>query len=421
MRGVIINKGTIGAAVNDNADAISGLLVNGPSVAAAEGVIGFANGDVLEITSLKDAELLGIDEAYDTDNDVRVFRHISEFYRMAGEGTYLFVLVAPEASDMATMLNTNGQSLVAGANGQIRRLAVAYNPDDLYAPTVVDGMEEVVRNAIPAAQTLHDWSWETDRPLNIFIEGRGIADSVAGVLDLKDIQVDGITIPYTNVSVCIAQDFGYAETLVGDAQKFADVGTMLGVSASISVNQSIGEVESLDLSDAPKGKWLVAGLSSHKKITEVEADLSTFDQYGYVFAISYTGISGYRFNNDHVCAAEIVDQDGYMNENTIALGLTYAKAARRLRTALLPKVKTVVPVDASTGLLPVGIRKYFEGIGDSEFAAMVTAGEISGGETKVDPNSNLLTGDKVLKVSFTVVPTGTINEIQGSINLKTSL
>ena len=191
--------------------------------------------------------------------------------------------------------------------------------------------------------------------------------------------------------------------------------------ARIAVNQNIGEVETLDLSDAKKLKWLTAGLSNHVKMTAAEADLSQYDDKGYVFAMSYTGITGYRWNNDHVCAPEIVDEDGFLNENTIALGLTMGKAARELRKRLLPKVKTVVPVDTETGRLSTGMVKYFEGIGNGAFDGMAGRGEISGGETIVDPTSDLLIGDKELKVSFIVVPTGTIGEIAGTINLKTSL
>jgi len=52
---------------------------------------------------------------------------------------------------------------------------------------------------------------------------------------------------------------------------------------------------------------------------------------------------------------------------------------------------------------------------------MKADGEISEGKTTIDPNSNLLTGDKALIASFELVPYGTINKIKGSINLKNNL
>ncbi|MBI9063280.1 MAG: hypothetical protein JEZ14_14965 [Marinilabiliaceae bacterium] len=421
MRGISINKGAVGPNANLQGDSISGLLVNGPGVAATAGVSGVVHGTLYPLEKVKDAEDLGIDAAYDTANAVRIHRHITEFYRRAGEGTKLYLVVGTEASTMDDLMTNYAPAMVAESNGEIRRLAVAYNPPAAYSPTYVDGLEEVVREAISSAQNLHNWSWETDRPLNIFVEGRGINGSVASMLDLRNITTGAVVLQATNVSVCIGQDWDYAETLSGQARNFADVGTMLGTSARISVNQNIGEVETLDISSAPQKIWVTAGLSNHSKITAVEADLSTYDNKGYIFGMSYTGISGYRWNNDHVCAPAVADANGFMNESCIAYGLTLGKAARSLRNQLLPKVKTVVPVDTKTGLLSTGMIKYFEGIGNAAFDNLAGRGEISGGKTYVDPTSDLLTGDKALKVSFIVVPTGTIGEIKGTINLKTSL
>lgn len=420
MRGVIINKGTTGANV-DNNDGTSGLLVNGVAVTATESVVGVVLGQGYKLTKVQDAIDFGIDEAYDTTNNVRVFRHISEFYRMSGEGTVLYLMVCAQTKTPAMMIADHGHSLIAFADGEIRYLAIGYNPATGYTATSVDGMETAIREAIDDCQALHDWTWETDRPCNIIIEGRGMNGLAASMLNLRDIDVSGNVMPYGNVTVCVGQDWDYAETLTGFAQKFADIGTLLGCRAYLPVNRNVGEVETMDITNTKKAKWLVAGLSNHTKIADMESSLATLDEKGYVFAISYTGITGFRWNNDHVCSPEVVDADGYMNESTMAYGATLGKAARKLRTKLLPKVKTTVPVDTSTGLLPTGIVKYFEGLGDSALADMIAAGEISGGKTSVDATSNLLSGDKTLKVSFVIVPTGTINEIVGTINLKSSL
>lgn len=420
MRGVIINKGTTGANI-ENLDGCSGLLLNGVAVAASEGILGVVLGDTYQLEKVKDAEDLGINAAYDTTNNVRVYRHITEFYRMAGEGTKLYICVCAQTKTPAVMMTDHAHNMISEANGEIRYLAIGYNPAVGYTATYVDGLETAVREAIDDAQLLADWAWDTDRPLHVLIEGRGINGSAVSMISLKEIEVLNALQYYTNVSVCIGQDWDFAESLTGHGRNFADVGTLLGSRAKLPCNRNIGEVETMDISNAKKLIWVNAGLSNHTKIANVEADLATLDEKGYIFGISYTGISGYRWNNDHVCAAEVVDADGFMNESTIAYGATLGKAARLLRQKLLPKVKTTVPVDTATGLLPTGMVKYFEGIGNSALADMIAAGEISGGATTVDASSNLLSGDKVLKVSFVIVPTGTINEIVGTINLKNSL
>lgn len=419
-RGFELNKGAVGSSASD-VDNICGLLVNGPAVAVSEGITGVVNGTVYPLTKVKDAEALGITQAYDTANDVRIYRHISEFYRMAGEGTTLYLLVAPVAKTMKETIEAYGQALIIASKGSIYYVAVAYNPAAAYVPTYVDGLEEVVRESLAPAQALHDWSWNTDRPVNVFIEGRGINATGAAALDLRNILDGAAALVGTHVSVCIGQDYAYAETLVGVSQKYADVGTMLGTKALIGVNRSIGEVESLDISSATKRRWLSAGLSNHKTVEEVDADLSDYDSKGYVFALAYTGISGYRWNGDPVCAPVLVDDDGYISVSTIGQGASLNKAARLLRKKLLPKVKSTVPIDSATGLLPTGIVKYFEGLGNEAFSNMANAGEISDGKTIVDPNSQLLSGDKALLVSFELVPTATIEKIKGTITLKTTL
>ena len=63
---------------------------------------------------------------------------------------------------------------------------------------------------------------------------------------------------------------------------------------------------------------------------------------------------------------------------------------------------------------------YYNAIGDQFFQRLVASGLISQGKTTVDPDSDLL-GAKKLNVQFSVVPTGTINELVGTINLKTTL
>lgn len=421
IRGFELSKGTVGASTSDLQDNICGLLVNGPEVAASEGISGVVNGTVYPLTKVKDAEALGIDAAYDTTNDVRVYRHITEFYRMAGEGTKLFICVAPAAKTMKEIIEGYGQALIIAASGAIFYVAVAYNPAAGYVATYLDGIEEDVREAIAPAQALHDWSWDTDRPVNLFLEGRGLNAAGAAALDLRNITEGAAALNATHVSLCIGQDWNYADALVGAGQKFADVGTLLGTKALIGVNRSVGEVESLDISSATKARWLKAGLSNHKTTEEMDADLSDFDTKGYIFGMAYTGISGYRFNGDPVCSPILVDDDGYISVSTIGQGASLNKAARLLRKKLLPKVKSTVPVDSSTGLLPTGVVKYFEGLGDQALNSMVNAAELSDGKTIVDPSSQLLSGDKALNVSFEIVPTATIEKIRGTINLKTTL
>jgi len=427
LRGVIINKGLVGANV-ENLDGCSALMLNAPTiVAVVGGVTGIVQGTVYLFQKLADAEAAGITADYDSTNSVRVHRHISEFFRMAGDGTKLYFMACLETKDMAAMLDDHGHALIDGGKGEIRYLAVGYNPQVAYTPVYVNGLEEVVADAIPAAQTMADWSFDNDKPLNVLLEGRGIDGTAAAIQDLSAIAVETVVQEYNNVSVCIGQDYDYADALTGVHKEMADVGTLLGTRAAIQVNWNIGEVgeegdaDNLDISDSKKLVWLTAGLSDHTKIINRGDDLQTLNDKRFIFAVSYTGVSGYRWNDDHVCASVVIDADGNMNIHTIALGATVNKLARLVRQKLLPKVKSTVPLDTETGKLPTGMVKYFEGIANEAFIEMLAAGEISGGTPKVDPDSDLLSGNKQLSVTFNMVPTGVVGQISATINIKKSL
>lgn len=420
LKGVDIRRGTLGTNVAGDNDSICGLLASGVAVSAAGDVLGIALGQTIVLHSAKEAKSYGLDEQYDTTNKVRVYRHISEFFRMAGDGKTLYVMLySGKPSDA---LGTNyGKKLIADANGEIRCLAVAYSPAE--EGTAVDGMDGDVLAAIAEAQRFYDWTYEGFRPCQVILEGRGLAaNSAAAAKNLRDLRdADDNVISAYKVSVCIGQDYRYADGLDAVGKKMADVGTMLGCVAAKQVNENIGEVATGNLTDAIKGVWTKAGLSNHKTIAEMDEELEALDDKGYIFAISYAGYAGLYFNNDYTCTPVVQDEEGYFNEYTISYGRVHDKAVRDLRTKLLPKVKSTQPVDSKTGKLPKAIVTYYEKLGDEVFDSMAGKGLISDGKTTVDEESNLLISPRVLKVSFVVVPTGQIDEIKGTINLKTSI
>jgi len=426
IKGVIVKKGTVGANVENN-DGVSGFMSNAPAIAPATGIIGITLATTYLFKSVKEAEDHGINAAYDTDNDVHVYRHITEFFRMAGEGNKLYFMACDPAKDMATMLADHGEDFLVNADSEIRYLMINYNVPDAYAPTPVNGLEPIVSAAIPAAQTLATWAFDNNRPCNVFIEGRGISGLVTALQDLRDIKVGEIVQENENVSLIVGQDYTYADSLTGQHQKIADIGTFTGTKARILVSANPGEVgdegdeNNLDISDAAQQIWLVAGLSDHTKLVDREADLQQLNDKGYIFGLSYVGITGYRWNDDPTCTPIKIDAKSNMNAHTIGLGATQNKLARLVRTALLPVVKSTVPVDTTTGKLTPGMVKYFEGIANGPFFQMQGNGEISGGEAKVDPDSDLLAGDKNLIVAFNYVPTGQVGQVTGTINIKKTL
>ena len=422
LKGVNIQRGTIGASVNGNRDSIVGLLATGVAVAAdeANGISGIALGQTVKLTSLTDAEAYGINEAYDSTNSLSVFRHISEFYRMFPNGTLYLMLYSGNME--AAFAEEFAKKLIVDANGEIRILGIANTPST-GETAYLNGFPEDVFGSIQLAQQLYDWAFSAFRPCQVILEGRDFnATNAAAAQDLRNITISNQVLEAFKVSVCIAQDWKYADGLDAIRKKMADLGTMLGSIAKKAVNENIGEVEGGNLVDVTNNKWLVAGLSNHQTVAGWDSQLEALDSKGYVFAISYTGIAGYYWNNDHTCTPIKKDKDGYFNEYTISYGRTHDKAVRDLRTCLLPKVKSTQPVDPNTGKLPQALVTYFERLADDDvFNTMAAEGLITAGKTTVDPNSDLLISPRELKVSFVLVPTGQIDEIKGTINLKTSI
>ncbi len=413
-KGVTIKKGRPGVSVLGGASSTSGLIMNGVAVADK-----IALGEVKELYSPEDAEALGLDADYDALNKVRVFYHIKEFFRMAGKGRKLYIMLVAQSvtlTDMATdAAGAIAKKLVIDANGECYQLGLVRNPDEEYEATLLNGLDADVLTAIPAAQALHDWTFETDRPCNIILEGREFNGTAAAAQNLREIE----NVSATNVSVIIGQDYDYAETQDAIGKKHAAVGTALGCLSAINVNQNIGETATMNIMDANRGIFVNPGLSSHQLARDVESSWDTLDAKGYIFCHSYSGYPGIYWNDDHTCTPIVLDSDDNFNEYKISYGRTMGMAARRLKLKYMPKVKSVQKLDPATGKLPSGSIMYLERLGDEVFEEM--ADLISGGKTYVDPDSNLSVSPKILNISFTVVPDGTIEQIAGAINLKTQL
>ena len=406
LRGVSIKEGRIGGNVAGDSREF-GIICNG--IAVPEKLqLGVAH----ELRRPSDAEALGIDEDYDTTNDVRVFRHISEFYRRTGEGRKLHIMLVGQPKTPTEMIS-DAKRLAVAAGGNISDMAFAYNPATGYSDTVVDGLNGDVKAAIPELQAFADWCDERDMPLHTILEGRGISDSLSAMANLREFPIGDAILEGSKVTVVIGQDWNYAETLSDVGKKFADVGTFLGVVASQAWNRNPGEVETQNLTNATLGIFTVGGLSNHKPYSEVFDSLETLNDKGYVFPIRYTGVSGYWWNDGHTCIPIVNDAAGNMNQHTIYYSHTIDESKRALRQAYLPEVKK--PVELEDGKLPAAMVGYYDSIGNLTFGRM--GNRISEGRAYTDPDSDLLI-KKVLNVRFGVIPTGCVNEIIGDINLK---
>lgn len=106
---VKIKKGKVGANKLNNDRRVSAIIVGSPVIPT------LAFKETVTLFGLYDAELKGITADFDKTNNVNVYRHVREFYRMAGEGIPLNIMVVAQTETM--------QSIVQDANGDmIKRL-----------------------------------------------------------------------------------------------------------------------------------------------------------------------------------------------------------------------------------------------------------------------------------------------------------
>lgn len=423
LKGTNIAKGQTGPNISGEPFKISGLLTTGIAVADK-----LTLGAVYTLNSEKDCAALGLDKDYDVDNNVVVYEHIEEYFRMArktlprNRAPKLYLMVADQDTvmidDLVDVANAQyAKKLITEADGEIHNLMVGFNPAAGYVETVTDGINTDVRAAIVKAQALHEWAAESSRPVQIYLEGRAYDGDQVAALDLRAIpgNPSGI-LEADKVSIVIAQDYGFAETLSGLAQLHAAIGTFGGTMAACDLNQHPGEVETFNITDELAGKWLVAGLSSHEKVKDIEATLETLTAKGYIFADTYVDVSGYRWNDDATCTPIIVDSEGNMNQHTISYGRPFDYARRLLNKALLTQVKKVKPVN-SNGKMPTGVIKDLDGLGKDVFDDMVAEGWISSGEMFTDPDSDILVAKQV-DAEFYIIPYGNIGFINGTLNLR---
>lgn len=418
--GVIIERQQPGPSVIPEGTNVSAILAAVPIVPEK-----LANGKVLTVYNMSDVEnkeVLGITKEYDTTNKCTLHRQIEEFFRMAGEGTKLYIM-AVAATDIAIKdLFTNeiyAKKLLQNTTGDVRQISVLYQPATGYTPTMLDGMSADVLEAIPVAQAFANWCYEKHRPIHIFLEGRdygGIAATVQNLREIADVEAG-------NVSVITYQDYGYAEKIGGNAKFYADAGNALGIVAKAAVSQNIAEVESFNIRDVGNDRYKTVGLSSHHTIEDKESDLDTLDAKGFIIAITYADYKGVYLNDDHTCIKEVKDKNGNLNEAYINRSRTLGEAIRVLYKSLIPEVKKRYDTDPKTGKLTQASIVYLKQLGEDALQENLTAYKnIMGASITIDPNSDLFTGERALKItSIRIAAVGNIGIIKGNINLTTKL
>lgn len=365
------------------ADGVAGLVVSG---AAASGL---ALDTPAQIFGTTDAQDLGINESFDSDNSTDAYRQIKDFYKMAGEGAELWIMIVAPATTMAQLCDKDRSSadaattLLDAANGAIRMLGITRNPGS--TGSHLSGLDPDVEAAVINAQILADSYADAQKPVRVMVEGRELIGAFTGVVDFSDSDYNRVAV----IGVGLGADSAAAA-----------VGLALGRAASLPVQRKISRVRNGDLGLTEA--FLTNGASID---TVSESDLGELHDKGIIVPRTFSGLNGFYFSGDQTATRTSDDFSSFARGRVIdkALVLSYQ--------TLVQEIDDDIALAAGGQLPPVVIKSYKANV-DSVFnAQMVSQGEASSAELIIDANQNILSSDQVT-ASVSIVPTGYSSTIQ---------
>lgn len=390
LQGVIVNKlqGQLGLA-NAGADNHFAMIFPGlPSGVVASAINNDGAGVVLK--SVLDAEELGINQAYDTNNSVVLYRETAEFFRLAPEGT-LYLFNSDTAADVRDFLLKNPDIKGYAIGG-------VWNDE---SPNLVSTLES-----------------QSDLVSELAAQNRLIDFAVVCLDGLDAFTENLFTQTAPNVSVCVACQYDDGKV---------SMGSLLGMLAVRKVNENLGSVnienkpfakrgsENYSLTDALLGKWTDAFLTDGRAVRDLsDSGLNAITSKGYILAASYQGYPGFYFENSYT-AIERTSDFAYIENNRV-----WNKAARIIRATLLPHVKSNVKKDPTTGFIATTTVSRWEQLSKKALELMVIEEECSGFDVKINPNQ-VVSSTTSVKVGAVVVLNGIAHSFEVNLGLTNNL
>ena len=352
--------------------------------------------------------------------------HISEYFRMQPEGKlFVGIYTTPSGAYDGT-----GISLLQNyANGEIRQMGIF-----LQSEVITSGAITLTQEILTTLETAH-------KPMNVLMH---IDCTGKTLITLSDLSL----LTAGRVSVNIGSDgnwhqLAYVNTksyLIGDkvihsnksyiakapttgnspfdttkwvmidyclniicGYTISTLGNQLGLISYSSVHENEGWVQKYNIAsgntlDVPA---FVTGDLYSAQTTSL---LNTINNMHYVFIRNHTGISGTYYNDSWTCIANTNDFCRIESNRTMD------KAIRNIRTVLLPDLLSPLYVDETTGMLSEATIAIFKNKCDKQLELMQIDGEISGGQTIINPSQDVITTSQ-LTISIEIVPVGSANAI----------
>jgi hypothetical protein len=365
------------------------IVIGIPVGAIATAVNNAGKGVVL--TSAYAAEEIGINESFDANNSLKLHDQITEFFRLAPEATLYLFNSAIEA-DLIGFLNQNKE--IKGY-----ALSVKHDPEILtQVTTVVTAQQEIVNK--------------------LLTENRFIDFVVVCFDELEDFTVNLFTLQCAHVSVIVACEKG---------DKQVSIGSVLGMIAVRKISENLGSVDieskprakrgtdDYTLTDQVEKRWLESFLSDGRSIASLDkAALKAIIDKGYIVASSYEGYAGQFFENSYTAIDRGSDY-AFIENNRV-----WNKAARLIRATLLPRVKSKVKKDPTTGFIASTTVSYWQTLLEKALNKMVASDDISGFEVAIDYRQ-VVNDTNPVKVQALVVADGIVHEFEVAVGLTNNI
>lgn len=317
------------------------------------------------------------------------YRHISEFYSVAGSGQKLWILIADQTSKLSDLVNTDkaicpAKILLNKAGGEIVALGLTAGTD---AGEVLDGLDSEVYLAMTKAQILADDFQKKIMPFVAVIEGRRFKGDADALRDLKTES------KYRNaIALCSTQTDGSAS-----------VGLVLGRIAAIPVQRKISRVKSGALPID------FGYLSDGILVDEDREDLGTIHDKRFIIFRKFPNKSGFFFNGDFTATSATDDL------NIIARIRTIDKATKIAYNTYVEDLDDDVEVNDDGTLHPSVAAYLKQKIEDQVNSAM--DGEISNFVATIDTSIDVLAGN-AQKIYLDITPKGYLSAIRVVLGFK---
>lgn len=393
--GVLINKVTGGLVRDtDTGDRIILLIVGGSEIGKVE----YYKPE--ELNDITDLEALGWDESIDLENKELVHYHTSEAFRLSPERG-LWLMVVPKSEKVSTLVvKEEFTNAIRGING--------VNTIGICSLTA----EETITIAVQETQKMVNKFRDDHLYLDaVLIEGLGkYIKTVSDVTDLRQLESE-------NIAVIIAQD--PAQAIKDEAYKgYAAVGSALGMLSVRYVHENMGSVDienhprtakgtkDYPLTDKLNRLWLDAALSNGKPFSQLTvSDQKKLQDKAYNFVGNFQGYAGLFFNNSCTCTEADSDY-AYIEYNAV-----WNKAARIIRNTLLPRVRSKVKADPSTGYISNTTISSWDALVKSALENMVASEDIADFDIYINPKQTAVS-DKPFSIKVKLVADGIVHEFE---------